>query len=181
LDKVMAEDSVEDELELQVVRAAEPFEDFFRREFPKMVAVAYAISGSRWAAEELAQEACLRAFKSWDSVSRYDKPGAWLRRVTINLSNSLLRRRLSEVKALERYVVGNVEVVDAHPVEEAEFWDQVKSLPRRQREVIVLHYVDGMDTGEIADVLDISESSVRTHLQRGRVTLVRKVDSGGLR
>jgi RNA polymerase sigma-70 factor (ECF subfamily) len=177
----MAEDPVEDDLELQLVRAAEPFETFFRHEFPKMVAVAYAISGSRWAAEELAQEACLRAFRSWDSVSRYDKPGAWLRRVTINLANSLLRRRMSEVRALQRYVVSSVEVVDAHPVEEAEFWDQVRALPRRQREVIVLHYVDGMDTGEIADVLDIAESSVRTHLQRGRETLVRKVESGGLR
>jgi len=177
----MAEDPVEDELELQVVRAAEPFEGFFRREFPRMVAVAYAISGSRWAAEELAQEACLRAFKSWDSVSRYDKPGAWLRRVTINLANSFLRRRVSEMKALERHLVGGVEVVDSHPAEEAEFWDQVKALPRRQREAIVLHYVDGVDTGEIADVLDISESTVRTHLQRGRETLVRRVDSGGLR
>lgn len=178
---MMAEDPVEDDLELQVVSAAEPFEAFFSREFPKMVAVAYAISGSRWAAEELAQEACLRAYKSWDSVARYDKPGAWLRRVTINLANSLLRRRVSEVKALERYLVGGVEVVDSHPVEEAAFWDQVRELPRRQREVIVLHYVDGLDTAEIADVLDISESSVRTHLQRGRETLVRKVDSGGLR
>jgi RNA polymerase sigma-70 factor (ECF subfamily) len=177
----MAEDPVEDDLELQLVRAAEPFETSFRHEFPKMVAVAYAISGSRWAAEELAQEACLRAFRSWDSVSRYDKPGAWLRRVTINLANSLLRRRVSEVRALQRYVAGSIEVVDAHPVEEAEFWAQVRALPRRQREVIVLHYVDGMDTGEIADVLDIAESSVRTHLQRGKETLVRKVDSGGLR
>jgi RNA polymerase sigma-70 factor (ECF subfamily) len=177
----MAEDPVEDDLELQLVRAAEPFETFFRHEFPKMVAVAYAISGSRWAAEELAQEACLRAFRSWDSVSRYDKPGAWLRRVTINLANSLLRRRVSEVRALQRYVAGSIEVVDAHPVEEAEFWAQVRALPRRQREVIVLHYVDGMDTGEIADVLDIAESSVRTHLQRGKETLVRKVDSRGLR
>ncbi len=177
----MAEDPVEDDYELQVVRAAEPFETFFRREFPKMVAVAYAISGSRWAAEELAQEACLRAFRSWDSVSRYDKPGAWLRRVTINLANSLVRRRVSEAKALQRQFIGQIEMIDAHPVEEEEFWRQVKSLPRRQREVIVLHYVDGMDAGEIADVLNISESSVRTHLQRGRETLVRKVDSGDLR
>lgn len=176
----MADDPIEDDLELQVVRATEPFESFFKREFPRMVAVAYAISGSRWAAEELAQEACLRAYRSWDVVSRYDKPGAWLRRVTINLSNSQIRRRVSEVKALQRYMSGNIEVVDRHPVEEAEFWDQVKSLPRRQREVVVLHYIDGLETSEIADVLDISESSVRTHLQRGREALVRRVDSGGL-
>lgn len=176
----MADDPIENDLDLQVVRAGEPYESFFRREFPKMVAVAYAISGSRWAAEELAQEACLRAYRSWDTVSRYDKPGAWLRRVTINLANSLIRRRVSEVKALQRYVSDNTEVVDEHPVEEAEFWGQVKALPRRQREVIVLRYVDGLDTSEIADVLDIAESSVRTYLQRGRQTLVRRVESGGL-
>lgn len=99
-------------MEVQVVRAVEPFESFFRREFPKMVAVAYAISGSRWAAEELAQEACLRAYRSWETVARYDRPGAWLRRVTINLANSLIRRRLSEVKALQRYVSGSIEVLD---------------------------------------------------------------------
>lgn len=176
---MVARNPVDDSSDLQVVRAAESFDSFFRREYPRMVAVAYAISGSRWAAEELAQEACLRAFKSWSSVSRYDKPGAWLRRVTINLSNSLLRRRLSEVKALQRSLTGSAAVIDPHPEEEAEFWAQVAGLPRRQREAVVLHYVDDMSTVDIADVLGISESSVRTHLQRGRETLARKVDAGG--
>lgn len=64
----MPENRVEDDGELQVVKAAEPFEVFFRREFPKMVAVAYAVSGSRWAAEELAQEAFLRAHRSWKTI-----------------------------------------------------------------------------------------------------------------
>lgn len=174
----MAENPADDDLELQVVRATESFDAFFRREFPKMVAVAYAISGSRWAAEELAQEACLRAFRSWDSVSRYEKPGAWLRRVTINLSNSLLRRRVSEAKALQRYIAAGVKVLDTHPEDDVEFWGRVKTLPRRQREVVVLHYVDDLTTVEIAEVLDISASSVRTHLQRGRESLVRALDSG---
>ncbi len=176
----MAKRASGDDFELPVVSAAEPFDSFFHREFPRMVAVAYAISGSRWAAEELAQEACLRAYKSWDAVSGYDKPGAWLRRVTINLANSLLRRRISEMKALERYAVGGVEPLDSHPVEEQSFWDEVKGLPQRQREVIVLHYVDDMSTSDIAEVLDISESSVRTHMQRGRDMLAQRLDSGGL-
>ncbi len=79
----MSEDRVEDDGELQVVKAAEPFEVFFRREFPKMVAVAYAVSGSRWAAEELAQEAFLRAHRSWEKIGRLGwatvRPG-WIRR-----------------------------------------------------------------------------------------------------
>lgn len=163
---------------LHVVKAVEPFESFFHREFPRMVAVAYAISGSRWAAEELAQEACLRAYKSWDKISRYDMPGAWLRRVTINLANSFLRRRITEVKALERYATRRVEPIDDHVVEDQDFWREVKALPRRQREAVVLHYVDDLTTAEIAEVLDIAESSVRTHLQRGREMLARKVETG---
>ncbi len=140
-----------------------------------MVAVAYAVSGSRWAAEELAQEACLRAYRSWESISRYDKPGAWLRRVTINLATSYLRRRISEVKALERFALRRIELLDLHPEEEMEFWLQVRKLPRRQREAVALHYVDGLSTGEVAEVMDIAESSVRTHLQRGREALVRRI------
>ncbi len=85
-------DTRADDSDPYVLKVVEPFEGFFDREYPRMVAVAYAVSGSRWAAEELAQEACLRAYRSWDKVSGYDKPGAWLRRVTINLATSLRSR-----------------------------------------------------------------------------------------
>lgn len=166
-----------DEAALRIVKAAEPFENFFRREFPRMVAVAYAMSGSRWAAEELAQEACLRAYKSWEEISSYDKPGAWLRRVTINLASSFLRRRTSELKAVQRYAARHVEPITPHLPDDEKFWARVKDLPRRQREVVVLHYVDDMATADISEVLDIAESSVRTHLQRARETLARSMDS----
>ena len=175
----MPDKRVEDDSELQVVKAAEPFEVFFRREFPKMVAVAYAVSGSRWAAEELAQEAFLRAHRSWEKISGYDKPGAWLRRVTINLANSYLRTRVSEVKALEKFALRRIEPLEPHPEEEMEFWQEVKKLPRRQREAVALHYVDELRTQEIAEVMEISESSVRTHLQRGREALAGPMSEGG--
>jgi RNA polymerase sigma-70 factor, ECF subfamily len=175
----MAHKRYRDDPEGQVVQAAEPFESFFRREFPRMVAIAYGISGSRWAAEELAQEALLRAFRAWPDVSKYDKPGAWLRRVTINLCSSLLRRRVSELKALERFAFSSVEPIDPMVGEDSRFWDEVKLLPRRQREVVVLRSVDDMTTPDIATVLGISESAVRTHLQRAREALMQKLVLGG--
>jgi RNA polymerase sigma-70 factor, ECF subfamily len=163
-----------------VVRGAEPFEPFFKREYPKMVAIAYAMSGSRWAAEELAQEAMLRAYRAWATISGYDKPGAWLRRVTINLSSSLIRRRLSELKALERAAISDVRPFEVEVGDDEEFWVAVKMLPRRQREVIVLKFIDDMSTADIATLLEISESAARTHLQRARETLVARFsDSGG--
>lgn len=170
--------AIYDEGDPQVVKAAEPFERMFHREFPRMVALAYGITGNRWAAEELAQEACLRAYRSWSTVAGYDKPGAWLRRVTINLCSSFLRRRVGELKALERYVVRGIQPIEPHPDDEQAFWDAVRDLPRRQREAIVLRYVDDLSTAEIGEVLDIAESSVRTHLQRGRETLARTLDFG---
>ena len=47
----------------------------------------------------------------------------------------------------------------------------MKRLPRRQREAVVLRYVDDMEGAEIAEVMGVSESAVRTHLQRGREAL----------
>ena len=164
--------------ELQVVRAVEHYDEFYLREFPRMVAVAYALSGSRWAAEELAQEACLRAYRSWDDISRYDKPGAWLRRVTVNLATSHIRRRVSEAKAVALTALRQRTPLEAHPDSEMAFWQEVRSLPRRQRQCVVLHYVDGLSVAEISEVLDVSESTVRTHLQRGRQTLVRTIQIG---
>ncbi len=56
-------DTRADDSDPYVLKVVEPFEGFFDREYPRMVAVAYAVSGSRWAVEELAQEACLRAYQ----------------------------------------------------------------------------------------------------------------------
>ena len=165
--------------EPQVVRSVERFDDFYLREFPRMAAVAYGLSGSRWAAEELAQEALLRAYKSWNSIATYDKPGAWLRRVTINLSTSHVRRRIAEAKAVALMAVGQRTPLESHSDAEQFFWDQVRHLPRRQRETFVLHYVDGLSATEISDVLDVAESTVRTHLQRGRDAVTASFDTGG--
>ncbi len=165
--------------EPQVVRAAEPFDTFYRREYPQMVSVVYALTGQRWAAEELAQEAFVRAYRSWRTVSGYDKPGAWLRRVTINLATSHLRRRVTEAKALTLMVLRQRTPLEGHPASDEALWAAVRALPRRQRESFVLHYVDGRSIEEIAEVLEIAETTVKTHLQRGREAVLRGLARGG--
>ena len=57
-----------------------------------MIGLAYALSGSRSAAEDIAQEAFLAAHNAWDRVSHYEKPEAWVRRVVANKSVSMFRR-----------------------------------------------------------------------------------------
>lgn len=60
------------------------------------VALAYALSGSPAAAEDLPQEAFVAALRRWDDVRHYDDPGVWVRRVVANRSVSAVRRRVVE-------------------------------------------------------------------------------------
>ena len=82
--------------------AVETFEELYQREFPAIVALAYVLSGSRVAAEDLAQESFLAAHRRWEAIGGYDNPSAWVRRVCIHRSTSLLRRRVTKAKALAR-------------------------------------------------------------------------------
>ena len=67
--------------ETPLVQAVPTFETFYRAEYRKVVGLAYVLSGSLLAAEDLAQAGFLAAHKRWDSISRYNEPGAWVRRV----------------------------------------------------------------------------------------------------
>jgi RNA polymerase sigma factor (sigma-70 family) len=141
---------------------------FFRREVRSLVALAAAIAGAD-RAEEIVQEAMLRAHREWDRVARYDKPGAWVRRVTINLATSSQRRRSVERRALQR--LGVRPRLEAPPPEVDEFWSLVRRLPDRQAAAVALHYLDDLSIAEIADVLGCAEGTAKAHLHHARQTL----------
>ena len=149
------------------------FTDFFRRELRPLVALAAAIAGTDHA-EEIAQEALLRAHRDWDRISRYDKPGAWARRVTINLATSAKRRRGAEARALRR--VATRRQLDAPPPEIDGFWALVRQLPERQAAAVALHYVSDLSIAEIADTLDCAEGTAKAHLHSARHTLATLLD-----
>ncbi len=86
----------------ELAASYESFESFYRREFRNVVGLAYALSGSRLGAEDLAQEAFVIAHQRWDRIGEYDKPGAWVRRVVANLAVSAFRRKAAEAKAITR-------------------------------------------------------------------------------
>lgn len=147
------------------------FEDFYRREFRKVVALVYALSGSRLAAEDLAQEAFLAAHRRWDRIGGYDKPEAWVRRVVSNMAVSAHRKRLSEGKALLRMAMQRQEALPpTEPADDA-FWKAVRSLPKKQAQAVCLFYLEDRPVTEIADILDCSPSTAKVHLHRGRKRL----------
>jgi RNA polymerase sigma-70 factor (ECF subfamily) len=149
----------------------ERFEDLYLREFPSVFALAYALSGSRWAAEDIAQDAFVVAHGQWGRVGGYDDPGAWVRRVAANLAVSAVRRRLAEARALVR-LAGRREVpYAALPGEDRDFWRAVRRLPRRQAQVVALIALEDLSTAQVASMLGCSQWAVQVHLQKARATL----------
>jgi RNA polymerase sigma factor (sigma-70 family) len=161
---------------VEPLRASSPerFESFYLREFRKVVAVAYALSGSGLAAEDLAQEAFLAASQRWEVVGRYERPEAWVRRVAANMAGRTVRRRLTEARVLARAALGRggqPGQVRELPDVAAEVWQAVRRLPRRQAQVVVLYYLAGETVAEVAATLGLAEGTVKAHLSRARRAL----------
>ena len=155
--------------------SSETFEEFYAREFAAVVGLAFALSGSRTASEDLAQEAFLAAHRDWDRVGGFDRPDIWVRRVVSNMSTSMFRRRFAEARALARVAMGTVTTIPELSADDAEFWSAVRSLPRRQAQVIALRYLDDRPVAEIAEILGTAEGTVRKHLYDGRQTIIRRL------
>ncbi len=151
---------------------AEAFETFYQREYRQIVSLARALLPSNAAAEDLAQEAFIKAHQHWDRIGAYDRPIAWVRRVLINRATSLRRRLGVEWRAVNRLGAMTDETIqpDLSP-ETREVWAEVRRLPRRQAQAVTLHYVGGLTLDEIGETLGCSTGAVKSHLHRARARL----------
>lgn len=154
------------------------YEEFYRREFGRMVTLACAVSGSWLTAEDVAQDALLKARQNWDKVSGYDQPGAWLRRVTIQLASKRLRRARAEAAAVLR--LGSTPAPLAPGPEEVEtVLAAVRQLPRQQRAAVVLAYLEDRSVREVAEIMGCAEGTAKSHLFKARASLARILGEGG--
>jgi RNA polymerase sigma-70 factor (ECF subfamily) len=166
--------AVESSVEAAVEAPSESltFDDFYRQEYRHVLGLAFVLTGNQWVAEDTAQDAFAAAFRVWRSVVAYDSPGAWVRRVTCNRAASVLRRRVREAKAL-MHLAGRMQTPIELDEGDAAFWQAVRRLPPRQAQVVALYYMDDHSVRDIAEVLDCSEGTVKTHLSRARDAVAR--------
>ncbi|MEN8239923.1 MAG: SigE family RNA polymerase sigma factor [Actinomycetota bacterium] len=162
---------------LPTVSFQEDFESFYARELRPVVGLAFVLSGSSSGAEDLAQEAFLAAYKQWNKVQDLDNPGAWIRRIVSNKSVSVIRRRTAEAKALVRIGGSDYTIPEMSP-DAVATWCAVRKLPRQQAQVIALRYYDRSSIADIARILEMSENTVKTHLQRAKRTLRERLAEG---
>lgn len=143
------------------------FAEFFRTCLPVVTRTLTALTGDTRVVEDIAQDALLIARHRWSDIRSYDKPEAWVLKVAIRLMRRWQQRHQHETPLAS---VPDV-VVDAHDVEAVH--SAVRQLSPRHRETVALHHLLGYSVNEIAAVLVVSESTVRTHLTRGRAELRR--------
>jgi RNA polymerase sigma factor (sigma-70 family) len=140
------------------------FHEAFDTLYRKAYQVAYCILGHRQAAEDAAQEAVARTYVHWPRAAAH--PEGWVARVSASLAIGTLRqqRRHSESHNADQV---------SPPVDTArlELQEALRSLPRRQRQVVVLRYLADLPEAEVAIVLRCSTGTVKKHASRGLAAL----------
>jgi RNA polymerase sigma-70 factor (sigma-E family) len=137
--------------------------------------VAFRLLGDREEAEDIAQEACIRACQRWRRLSEGGYAAPWVVRVSTNLALDRWRRLRCAERYLD-YAPGTTAPVDALRVD---LHRALESLPRRQREVVVLRYVADMPEADVALQLRCSIGTVKTHASRGLTALRSKLRDRG--
>lgn len=146
------------------VTLGEAFEGSYR----KLVVQLYGVIGDFAEAEDVVQEAFVRAAAAGRRFTRADNPEAWLRTVAINLHRSRWRKLRNFGRIKERLA----EPVDAPDLDDRlDVIDALRRLPDDQRQVVALHHLADLAVDEIARTLGVPEGTVKSRLKRGRDAL----------
>jgi RNA polymerase sigma-70 factor (sigma-E family) len=148
------------------VRRDEEFSEFFTSRFDWARRTAYALCGDWPEAEELAQNAFVKAYAKWPSIRRETAEGYVRTIVTRLFLDNRRRRREDPVAELpERGVGGGYDDPDAR------LNAALLRVPPKQRAALVLRYVHDLSIEQTAAELGCSEGNVKSQTARGLATL----------
>lgn len=140
--------------------------------------VAYGVLRHREDAEDVAQDALAKAYRSFRQLRDRERFRAWLVRATWRMAIDRRRgdrRRLAREDAVEAPGEASVEQVAVDRERAAHLWNAIDALPDKLRMVIVLSGIEGHDTREVGSLLGIPEGTVRSRLFTARKTLAERL------
>jgi RNA polymerase sigma-70 factor (ECF subfamily) len=161
------------------------FEQIIFRYERRVFTLAMKLLGTRDDAQDAAQEVFLRAFKYLHRLDVRKPIEPWLMQVTVNVCRNIGRNRQRRWNTFP-----DVEAPDAASVDEstnpysgvAEEQQRrmlrraLESLPEKERLAVVLRDIEGLSTAEVAEILQSSESTVRSQVSRARVRMKDAID-----
>ena len=171
----------EDQAAVDRVLAGDPsaFEGIVRRWQGPLVNLAYRFCRDRTRAQDMAQEAFLRAYRSLPKWRREGAFSTWLFAVATNLYRSELRRIPARLVSLEEIAEPRDPRANYQETGEEDLGRVVRQavlrLPSKYREVLILFYFHEMDLAVTAQSLRLAEGTVKARLARGRKILSTKL------
>lgn len=142
-----------------------------------MFAVAMRFVNNTFEAEDIVQEAFIKAFTKLHQYKAEVSFGAWLKRIVINKSIDLLKSKKQHMLELDEV---HLKVVDSNNENEWLVDDMItledvkaaiEKLSEKYQYVVMLYLIEGYDHQEISEILNITEVASRTQLSRGKAQL----------
>lgn len=163
----------------------EAFALLLERHYDQIYRLAWRMCGSRAAAEDVAQDVCVKlatAIRGFRGDSAFS---TWVWRITYTTATDRLRASQrttmlepSQIMALVD-ATGNGGASQEDAVAGAELWAAVRELPGQQRDAVLLVYGEDMSHAEAAEVMGCSEKTVSWHLHEAKKRLRSKLEAAG--
>ena len=147
------------------------FRAYVDRSWPRLVRTARLLGSGAADAEDVAQSALLKVYLAWDQVSRASNIDGYVYRILVNTRITAARRRSAHeipTAELDRATTPDPapEIVLADLLVGA-----LRTLPQKQRAVVVLRYYADLSVPQIAEVLGVPTGTLKSRLHRAEMTL----------
>jgi RNA polymerase sigma-70 factor (sigma-E family) len=152
----------------------ESFDQLYSELWWPMLRLATGLVGEASVAEDVVQDAFTAVYRRWDAIRDHQAAVSYLRTAVINSSRSALRRRIVARKHLHVVLEEADDAADntvLRSAENDEVRTAMRTLPNRQREVLMLRFVAELSDAEIAAATGLSEGGVRSASSRGLAAL----------
>jgi RNA polymerase sigma factor (sigma-70 family) len=155
-------------------------EELYAAHAPGAVRLAYLLVGDQEIAQDIAQEAFLRAFGRFADLRKPNSFPTYLKATIVNLTRKHFKRRGLERLYVERLRTRPEQSVAPPNIDQREIVTHaLLKVPERQRAALVLHYYEDLSEYQVAEILGVSEQAARSLVARGRKTLREQL--GGMR
>ena len=172
--------------EQEIIAACKREEAWAKRQLyeqfaPAMLSVCSRYAGDRDTARDLLQDGFIKVFTKIDTFSGSGSFSGWIRRIFVTTSLEYLRQNAAfkQSVSIDEYT-DIVDEIDISVVEQLSADDLLKciaGLPDGYRTIFNMHAIEGYSHAEIAEILDIGESSSRSQFSRARMLLQKKIQA----
>lgn len=144
--------------------------ELYNRYSPKMLAVCYRFAPSREDAEDMLQEGFIKVFSQMHSFQHKGSFEGWIRRIIVHSCINILKRnkRFNESVDLEEAMQAGVKETIPSIMQAKQVVECIRLLPIGYRTVLNLYAIEGYSHKEIADIMDIEESTSRSQYTRAK-------------